>query len=415
MKKQVIILIALLLSSQFLFSQMDASKKMEQFIEKKATDWQESYEKKDVVAYAKLLKEFAGIYESLDSISKQDYLGTNSSAHYTMACLYAIANNKKEALDFLYKTIAAGSGYFDYKTLDTDPDIDNIRNEPEFQKILAKMKQCGDYLSILKNANKYNISDNRSIPKFSYQGNDNPNLVALREGFNLDSVAGQGSDVLKILNLMHWIHDVVPHDGMNGNPEVKNAMSMLEVCKKENRGLNCRGLALVLNECYLAMGIKSRVVTCLPKDSLKIDQDCHVINSVYSESLKKWLWIDPTFDAYVMSETGEMLSIEEVRERLINDNTLILNPDANWNNQSAQTKEDYLEYYMAKNLYILECPSSSEYNMETRTDGKTMSYIRLLPLDYFEQTPDKVEEKGEKSNMLWITYKTNNPNHFWER
>jgi len=197
MKKQVIILIALLLSSQFLFSQMDASKKMEQFIEKKATDWQESYEKKDVVAYAKLLKEFAGIYESLDSISKQDYLGTNSSAHYTMACLYAIANNKKEALDFLHKTIAAGSGYFDYKTLDTDPDIDNIRNEPEFQKILAKMKQCGDYLSILKNANKYNFSDNRSIPKFSYQGNDNPNLVALREGFNLDSVAGQGSDVLK--------------------------------------------------------------------------------------------------------------------------------------------------------------------------------------------------------------------------
>jgi len=116
-----------------------------------------------------------------------------------------------------------------------------------------------------------------------------------------------------------------------------------------------------------------------------------------------------------MSETGEMLSIEEVRERLINDNTLILNPDANWNNQSTQTKEDYLEYYMAKNLYILECPSSSEYNMETRTDGKTMSYIRLLPLDYFEQTPDKVEEKGEKSNMLWITYKTNNPNLFWER
>jgi hypothetical protein len=70
---------------------------------------------------------------------------------------------------------------------------------------------------------------------------------------------------------------------------------------------------------------------------------------------------------------------------------------------------------MAKNLYILECPSSSEYNMETRTDGKTMSYIRLLPLDYFEQTRDKVEEKGEKSNMLWITYKTNNPNLFWER
>ena len=238
--------------------------------------------------------------------------------------------------------------------------------------------------------------------------------MELRKGFNLDSIAGQGTDVLKILNLMHWVHDLVPHDGMNGNPEMKNAMSMLEVCKKESRGLNCRGLALVLNECYLSLGIKSRVVTCLPKDSLKVDQDCHVINSVYSESLKKWIWVDPTFDAYVMNEKGELLSIEEVRERLISDKTLILNPDANWNNKSTQTKEDYLENYMAKNLYILECLSTSEYNMETSAEGKTFNYIKLLPLDYFEQTPDKTEEKGEKSNSLWITYKTNNPNLFWE-
>ena len=50
---------------------------------------------------------------------------------------------------------------------------------------------------------------------------------------------------------------------------------------------------------------------------------------------------------------------------------------------------------MAKNLYILESPASSEYNMETSAEGKTFNYIKLLPLDYFEQTPDKTEEKGE--------------------
>jgi hypothetical protein len=114
-----------------------------------------------------------------------------------------------------------------------------------------------------------------------------------------------------------------------------------------------------------------------------------------------------------MNEKGELLSIEEVRERLISDKTLILNPDANWNNQSAQKKEEYLESYMAKNLYILECPASSEYNMETSSEGKTYNYIRLLPLDYFEQEPQKVEEKGEKTNSIWIHYKTNNPNLFW--
>ena len=333
MKKQITLLCAFFMSMHQFIAQTTPSEKMEGFVANKAENWQASYEKKDAKTYAKLLKEYIALYNGLDSISKQEYLGTTISANYTMACLYAMANNKQEAFEFLKKTISAGSGYYDYKTLATDPDIDNLRNEPEFQKTLAKMKELGDYLSILKKAGKYNLSDNRQLPVFSYQASDNPNLVALRKGFNLDSIAGQGSDVLQILNLMHWIHDLVPHDGMNGNPEVKNAMSMINVCKKDNRGLNCRGLALVLNECYLSMGIKSRVVTCLPKDSLKIDQDCHVINSVYSESLKKWLWIDPTFDAYVMNEKGELLSIEEVRERLISDKTLILNPDANWNNQ----------------------------------------------------------------------------------
>jgi hypothetical protein len=52
--------------------------------------------------------------------------------------------------------------------------------------------------------------------------------------------------------------------------------------------------------------------------------------------------------------------------------------------------------------------------METSSEGKTFNYIKLLPLDYFEQKPDKSEEKGETNNTLWITYKTNNPNVFWE-
>lgn len=412
MKKQIILFIAVFFSSQLLIAQTTPTQQMEEFINQKGDGFNKSYESRDTKLFNSLLNEYLVIYEKLPTDDKKQYTYLLGNIYYNLTCIYSLLNNKSSALTYFRKAIDAG--YNDYGHVQTDTDLDNIRKEKEFTELNNKLKQTGDYLSILKRAVKYNLSDNRPIPKFSYQASDNPNLVALRKGLNLDSIAGQGTDVLKILNLLHWIHDLVPHDGMNGNPEVKNAMSMINVCKKDNRGLNCRGLALVLNECYLSMGIKSRVVTCLPKDSLKIDQDCHVINSVYSESLKKWLWIDPTFDAYVMNEKGELLSIEEVREHLISDKPLILNPDANWNNQSTQTKENYLENYMAKNLYILECHSSSEYNMETSSEGKTFNYIRLLPLDYFEQKPDKAEEKGETNNTLWITYKTNNPNVFWE-
>lgn len=265
-----------------------------------------------------------------------------------------------------------------------------------------------NYLDTLTKASKYNLKDKREMPKFTYQSSDNPNLTALRKAFNLDSIAGTGNEVSRILNLLHWMHNLILHDGIHGNPEIKNAMSMIAVCKMENRGLNCRGLATVLNECYLALGYNSRFITCLPKDIA--DPDCHVINMVYSNTFKKWLWIDPTMDAYVMNEKGELLSIEEVRERLINGKLLILNPDANWNHKTSQTKEDYLYNYMAKNLYRLECPINSEYDTETNKEDKVVTYVQLLSLN-----DNQLFDGGSKNkSKTKIVYKTNNPTLFWQ-
>ena len=110
-----------------------------------------------------------------------------------------------------------------------------------------------------------------------------------------------------------------------------------------------------------------------------------------------------------------MLSIEEVRERIINGKPLILNPDANWNHRTTQTKENYLMNYMAKNLYMLECSASSEYNLETQEKEKIREYIRLLPLDYFKQLPDKEISENKAYDSEVITYKTNNPKAFWAK
>jgi Transglutaminase-like superfamily len=278
-------------------------------------------------------------------------------------------------------------------------------------KAFTQITYKPDNLVRLKAASKFNFNDNRTIPKFSYQEQSNPNLIALRKGFNLDSIAGFGNDVSKILNLLHWIHNLIPHDGNHENPTVKNAMSMIAQCKKEERGLNCRGLATVLNECYLSMGYKSRFITCMPKDSLF--DDCHVINAVYLPNNRKWIWIDPTNNAYVMNENGALLSIEEVGERIINGKPLIVNPDANWNNKSTVTKEEYLYNYMAKNLYRLQCPLVSEYDTETWIEGKKITYVELLPLDAFQQKPDRSERTNAKTGTTFTYLKTNNPNSFF--
>ena len=321
-------------------------------------------------------------------------------------------NNETAATAYLRKAIL--SGYSNYAHIQEDADLNNIRKGKKFKEILLPLRETGDYLYMLKKSGQYNLSDKRPLPEFTYQAADDPNLIALRKGFNLDSIAGEGSDVLKLINLMHWIHTLIPHDGNHPNPQVKNAMSMVEVCKKEKRGLNCRGLATVLNECYLAMGFKSRFVTCLPKDSLKTDPDCHVINMVYSASLKKWLWMDPTNNAYVMNEKGELLGIEEVRQRIVLGQPLILNPNANWNNKASTTKADYLYHYMAKNLYMLQCEVNSEYNAETKEDGKTFTYITLVPTTYYNLKEEQAEQKGDTNHPAYYFYQTNNPSYFWQ-
>lgn len=371
--------------------------------------YRKAYEKKNILTYHSLLNEFDSKYRQLNVAEKKTYASYYINAYYNLSCIYALTGNRKMALDYLQKSIE--SGYYNYAHIQQDSDFHAIRNDSQFKRLVEPLREIGDYLYILKKARNYNVADNRTVPAFTYQSADNLNLAALRKAFNLDYIAGTGNEVSRILNLLHWIHNLIPHDGNHNNPDIKNAVNMIAVCKKEGRGLNCRGLATVLNECYLALGFKSRMVTCYPKDSLGIDPDCHVINMVYTNTLKKWIWIDPTFEAYVMNEQGQLLSIEEVRERIINDKPLIINPDTNWNRKLSQTKASYLYQYMAKNLYRLECPVSSEYNLETGEEGKTIQYIELLPLNYFRQIPDRKEMK--RGNTTFTVFKTNNPTLFW--
>lgn len=261
------------------------------------------------------------------------------------------------------------------------------------------------YLDILKEGNKYSTTSSNEIPEFVYQDSTNKNLVKLRSNYKLDSIAGNGNESSRIINLMEWVHNKFKHNGSVLNPKEKNTTSYVEQCKIGN-GITCRGLAIVLNELYLAIGIPSRIVTCMPKE--KSFDECHVINSVFNKELGKWIWIDPTHEAYVMDENGNLLSIIDVRNKLVNSEPLILNPEANWNHQESTTKEYYLYQYMAKNLYRLEIPLHSKYNFETFSKGKTIEYLEVLPIDGYNQTPKVKHETNYETGAKIIKYKTNN-------
>lgn len=263
-------------------------------------------------------------------------------------------------------------------------------------------------LDILKESPAY-AADTIRKPDFAYVLPSDSMLTATRLHFNLDSIAGTGSDVERIKNLLYWVHDNIRHDGNNGLPKgPRNLQNIYYSARRDSCGWNCRALGIALTEALLAEGIPARYLTCESKkwDS---DQDCHVICVAWSESLNKWIWVDPTFAAYIADENGLLLHPGEVRYRLQNDLPLVLNADANWNNEYFETKEDYLEDYMAKNLYIMSANLLNQAEPEGQSAHRqgyaaalvptgsnySAAYIITTDEDWFWQAPSEFRVSSE--------------------
>lgn len=314
---------------------------------------------------------------------------------YDLACCYAILGKKKMALETLAASV--DNGYANYNNMLWDKDFTSIKKDKKFQALLDIVKGRQP-LEKLKKSNGYKAEAEDVIPKFEYQPKEHPNLQLVREYFQLDTIPGKDNELEHIKNLLHFVHDKIRHDGSSKTICEYNAIDLYNYAKATGKGVNCRMLAIALCDVYLAMGYKARVVTCLAADPN--DPDCHVINTVWSSTLHKWLYIDPTMDAWVMDENGLMLSIAEVRERLIDGRELVLCPTANWNHETMQTKEYYLETYMAKNLYYQVCKKRSFFNQESIYRSTNNEDIRLIPA-------------GFENNNYQSAATTTDPERFW--
>lgn len=304
---------------------------------------------------------------------------------YDLACCYALLGHKRQALLALEHSVE--DGYKDYNNMANDNDLRSLRKDKKYQSLLAQV-QGRQPIHVLRHSAPYardaeRLNDGK--PLFIYQPKESMNLRVVREYFKLDSVAGTGDELSRIINLLHFAHDKIRHDGGNRAFVEMDAIDIYNYCKATGKGVNCRQLALSLCEMYLSMGIPARYVTCMPADPN--DYECHVIDAVWSSELQKWLYIDPTMDAWVTDENGTMLSIAEVRERLINDKPLLLCETANWNHETPQTKENYLDNYMSKNLYYFVCKRVNRFNAESMyRDYDPRDDIQLVPVGYVSES-----------------------------
>ncbi|MDR0233188.1 MAG: hypothetical protein LBI82_13900, partial [Dysgonamonadaceae bacterium] len=116
-------------------------------------------------------------------------------------------------------------------------------------------------------------------------------------------------------NLLRWSYEILLYKEQAECTEALNAINIINHCKKNKVTVNCRSHAIVLTEALLSLNFKARTIGCLPIDILPVES--HVMTSVYSNSLNKWIALDSARNCIYSCE-NDILSISEIRNCLIN-------------------------------------------------------------------------------------------------
>lgn len=194
----------------------------------------------------------------------------------------------------------------------------------------------------------------------------------IRNYFRLDTLVNPAATTWdNTLALATFVARNIPHANQKVYPEVCNATALWEYTRTVEPAFNCRLHSILLHELLLASGITNRFVTCLPADSL--DSDCHVVNLAWLPEQQKWAMIDSDMQAYITSPEGEPLSPDEMRQRTIAGEPMIVHRLL-----GTRNPENYLSYW-AKNLYWFVCWEETGYDKEVEYEGRA---VALLPAGF---------------------------------
>lgn len=189
---------------------------------------------------------------------------------------------------------------------------------------------------------------------FTYDFNHDSYAV-LKEQYDLESIAGNGSELEKALNLMDEYSGRLTHKSDYKNQIELNALDLLDYSlDNKSHGINCRAKAQIFNEMCLSLGIYARKVWLMPLSPY--DRDCHVVNEVWDTALGKWVMLDITNNQYWVDKYGTPLSVLEIRQKGAENNFCTpVCPGDNLKNLS-KLKEKYIGnfVYIMKNMVYTE-------------------------------------------------------------
>lgn len=218
-----------------------------------------------------------------------------------------------------------------------------------------------------------------------------------RRRFHLWKISGKGTDVDKMIRLCRWVHSKIRHKG-DAVPNVGlNLLSLMSATGWVGNPGNCFVQSICLTEALLSIGIKAKYIKGYRRKS---DEGCyHVFVAAWSKKLNKWIFLDPTYGAYITDMNDNVLSPSDIRHNLINDIPMNVNDDADYNGNKELAKT-YLNKFLAQYLYYMMANTVSQDSTEGPANHPQGKWITLAP----------VEEIGDRS---FIGDKTTDDELFW--
>lgn len=216
---------------------------------------------------------------------------------------------------------------------------------------------------------------------------DCPEFITLKEKYNLEEIAGKGTDFRKAKTLLHYLSPRLTHSSWYDNHIECNSLALLEYSlNNPEQGINCLNKAKILEECCLALGIYARRVCIMPYSPF--DFDNHVVTEIYDRKLSKWIMLDPTTDGLFVDENKKPLSLLEIREKFANDEFVTFVQSTDRLTDLNKLKDKYIgeSAYICKNLFYFYIDKVSTFG----TTGNTLAFV---PINYSVKAKDIANAK----------------------
>lgn len=236
---------------------------------------------------------------------------------------------------------------------------------------------------------------------FQYAPSADADLRRLRETYDLDAIAGRGSETDRIINLTRWVFQLTGHANEPEIPKQLNAFNLIRLATVEHKTINCYMKTVILNEVFLATGFPSRQTHLLPHSNE--EEESHFVTSVYSRTLGKWIFMDPDCGAYMTDEKGAILGVAEVRRRLLAGEPLVevdISPGQSAFANARARAANFIRgvsytWFLTDFMFKIRCPQASAFEQASQPD---QVYFELIPDGYRTELlhPSGTAGKGKK-------------------